>query len=269
MVENTVRSIPARKNWQEKGEYGKLFTRISGQNTSGVGREGKFALESCGYKPCATAYHRTLSTPPVESTVTRCTTWIPPSMATTEIHGVDAVSRLLVRPRVARTKEEYGIRGGISREEKDGGGQTLGNAACTNCILVFFVLERDSEETFTWSMLARCSFLADRVSSRYDFPESTQSGSFDLAEGNRGRLPCGFARTREIIKLWACHENEWNLSILYLYIHGIEQKVALEIGYIFKTIYDFVSKTSDREKERYFFSVFFYHSVDQSKIKRK
>lgn len=72
--ENTVRSIPARKNWQEKGEYGKLFTRISGQNTSGVGREGKFALESCGYEPCATAYHRTLSTPPVESTVTRCTT---------------------------------------------------------------------------------------------------------------------------------------------------------------------------------------------------
>lgn len=70
----TVRSIPARKNWQEKGEYGKLFTRISGQNTSGVGREGKFALESCGYEPCATAYHRTLSTPPVESTVTRCTT---------------------------------------------------------------------------------------------------------------------------------------------------------------------------------------------------
>lgn len=62
---------------------------------------------------------------------------------------------------------------------------------------------------------------------------------------------------REIIKLWACHENERNLSILYLYIRGIEQKVALEIGYIFKTIYDFVSKTSDREKERYFFSVFF------------
>lgn len=121
MVENTVRSIPARKNWQEKGEYGKLFTRISGQNTSGVGREGKFALESCGYEPCATAYHRTLSSPPVESTVTRCTTWIPPSMATTEIHGVDAVSRLLVRPRVARTKEEYGIRGGISQEEEDGG----------------------------------------------------------------------------------------------------------------------------------------------------
>lgn len=45
--------------------------------------------------------------------------------------------------------------------------------------------------------------------------------------------------------------------------------MALEIGYIFKTIYDFVSKTSDREKERYFFSVFFHHSVDQSKIKRK
>lgn len=120
MVENTVRSIPARKNWQEKGEYGKLFTRISGQNTSGVGREGKFALESCGYEPCATAYHRTLSTPPVESTVTRCTTWIPPSMATTEIHGVDAVSRLLVRPRVARTKEEYGIRGYRRRRKMEG-----------------------------------------------------------------------------------------------------------------------------------------------------
>lgn len=96
------------------------------------------------------------------------------------------------RGRKRNTEFEEGYR--RRRKMEEGGEQTLGNAACTNCILVFFVLERDSEETFTWSMLARCSFLADRVSSRYDFPESTQSGSFDLAEGNRGRLPCGFAR---------------------------------------------------------------------------
>lgn len=80
----------------------------------------------------------------------------------------------------ARTEEEYGIRGGggILREEAEGR-QTLGNARCTNCILVFFVLERDSSN-FRFEHVA--SLLVLGRAHRYDSPESARSGSFDLAE---------------------------------------------------------------------------------------
>lgn len=64
-----------KKNENRESSLRRISDRVK---TRQVGREGKFALESCGYKPCATAYHPTLSTSPIESTVTRCTTCIPP-----------------------------------------------------------------------------------------------------------------------------------------------------------------------------------------------
>lgn len=124
-------------------------------------------MESCGYKRRATAYPATLSTPPIESTVTRCTTGAP--IPTTEIHGVDAVSRLPVHPRVANTKEEYGIRGG--RRRKKEGRQTLGVCAVYKRVLV---LERSRNFHFehVGSLLVSwpTSWIRDQVSrQRYDF----------------------------------------------------------------------------------------------------
>lgn len=102
-------------NWKR----GKFWRKIRESSPRGISdrvetrrvkREGKFALDSCGYKPCATAYPATLSTPPIESTVTQ-----PASMPTTEIHSVDAVSR----PSACRQRER-GIRNSRGKKEEEG-----------------------------------------------------------------------------------------------------------------------------------------------------
>lgn len=131
--------------------------------TRRVKREGKFALESCGYKPCATAYPATLSTPPIESTVTQ-----PASMPTTEIHSVDAVSR------PSASKEEYGIRGGRRRKKEER--QTLGVCAVYKRVLV---LERFRNFHFEHVGSLLVSWIKSRGS--YDFLHAKIS--FDLARG--------------------------------------------------------------------------------------
>lgn len=235
-----TRSVQSRaeKNSQEKREYGELFTKNigSGENTSGR-KGGKICF---GIMRLQTLRNS------VSPNFIHFSHWIhgdtvhnlypPPSMATTEIHSVDAMSRLLVHPRVARTKEEYWIRGGggregISQEEKHEGRrkrETLGNARCTNRILVFFVflerfLEKLSLRVGSLLVLGR-ALRSNRVSRQrisMIFPNATQSGSFDrLAEGDRGRLPCGFT-PRAIHTSWnnKIVDVAWkwrNLSYIYI-----------------------------------------------------
>lgn len=164
-------------------------------------------MESCGYKPCATAYHPTLSTPPpspIESTVTRMhKVNPPPSMATTEIHGVDAVSRLLVHPSVGRGRkrntEFEGEEGYCGRRETN----PWERAVYKLYPRLLRPRERFFEETFEHV----ASLLVFGRAHRYDSPESARSGSFDLAKGGIG-YDCHAILHVEIIKLWTWYENE-------------------------------------------------------------
>lgn len=225
-----------KKNENTESSLRRISDRVK---TRQVGREGKFALESCGYKPCATAYHPTLSTSPIESMVTRCTTCIPPidgdnrdtqcrrDVPSTRPSSCREDERGILNSR----REGGGGREGISQEEKHEGRrkrETLGNARCTNRILVFFVfLERFFEKLSlrVGSLLVLGRALRSNRVSRQRismiFPNATQSGSFDrLAEGDRGRLPCGFT-PRAIHTSWnnKIVDVAWkwrNLSYIYI-----------------------------------------------------
>lgn len=236
-LKNTVRSIESREKFSRKTRIRRAFYeeyRIGWKHVRSEGRENllwNHAVTNPAQQRITQLYPLLPLNPrwhgaqPVSP---------PPSMATTEIHSVDAMSRLLVHPRVARTKEEYWIRGGregISQEEKHEGRrkrETLGNARCTNRILVFFVflerfLEKLSLRVGSLLVLGR-ALRSNRVSRQrisMIFPNATQSGSFDrLAEGDRGRLPCGFT-PRAIHTSWnnKIVDVAWkwrNLSYIYI-----------------------------------------------------
>lgn len=125
--------------------------------------------------------------------------------------GIDADNRdtqcrrgvpsIRVSPTRKRNTEFEGEEGGRRKKDKP-----LGFARCTNVSSS----SRDSE-TFTSSMLARCSFLGSSLEAA--MISSTQSRSRLISrEGRRdGRIANS---PREIIALW----KRRNLSILYLYI---------------------------------------------------
>lgn len=154
------------------------------------------------------------SSSPIESTVTRMhKVNPPPSMATTEIHGVDAVSRLLVHPSVGRgwkrNTEFEGEEGYCGRRETN----PWERAVYKLYPRLLRPRERFFEETFEHV----ASLLVLGRTHRYDSPESAKRIVWSRGKGIG--YDCRAILHVEIIKLWAWYENEWNLSILYLYIH--------------------------------------------------
>lgn len=237
-LKNTVRSIESREKFSRKTRIRRALYeeyRIGWKHVRSEGREN-LLWNHAVTNPAQQRITQLYPLLPLNPRWHGAQPVSPPSMATTEIHSVDAMSRLLVHPRVARTKEEYWIRGGggregISQEEKHEGRrkrETLGNARCTNRILVFFVflerfLEKLSLRVGSLLVLGR-ALRSNRVSRQrisMIFPNATQSGSFDrLAEGDRGRLPCGFT-PRAIHTSWnnKIVDVAWkwrNLSYIYI-----------------------------------------------------
>lgn len=235
-LKNTVRSIESREKFSRKTRIRRALYeeyRIGWKHVRSEGREN-LLWNHAVTNPAQQRITQLYPLLPLNPRWHGAQPVSPPSMATTEIHSVDAMSRLLVHPRVARTKEEYWIRGGregISQEEKHEGRrkrETLGNARCTNRILVFFVflerfLEKLSLRVGSLLVLFR-ALRSNRVSRQrisMIFPNATQSGSFDrLAEGDRGRLPCGFT-PRAIHTSWnnKIVDVAWkwrNLSYIYI-----------------------------------------------------
>lgn len=163
-------------------------------------------------------------------------------------------------------REGGGGREGISQEEKHEGRrkrETLGNARCTNRILVFFVflerfLEKLSLRVGSLLVLGR-ALRSNRVSRQrisMIFPNATQSGSFDrLAEGDRGRLPCGFT-PRAIHTSWnnKIVDVAWkwrNLSYIYIRMRYRKGKRwLLNLAIFWNNLRLFQSETNENKWQR-------------------
>ena len=134
------------------------------------------------------------SSSPIESTVTRMhEVNPPPSMATTEIHGVDAVSRLLVHPSVGRGRkrntEFEGEEGYCGRRQK--GDKPLGTRG-VQTVSSSSSSSREILRTFASSTLPRCSFLAEPIA--MILPNLREADRLISRKGDRIRLPCDFTR---------------------------------------------------------------------------
>lgn len=132
------------------------------------------------------------SSSPIESTVTRMhEVNPPPSMATTEIHGVDAVSRLLVHPSVGRGRkrntEFEGEEGYCGRRQK--GDKPLGTRG-VQTVSSSSSSSREILRTFASSTLPRCSFLAEPIA--MILPNLREADRLISRKGDRIRLPCDF-----------------------------------------------------------------------------
>lgn len=259
-----------KKNENTESSLRRISDRVK---TRQVGREGKFALESCGYKPCATAYHPTLSTSPIESTVTRCTTCIPPHRWRQPRYTVSTrcpvySSILVSRGRKRNTEFEGGEKGYRRRRntKEEGREKPLGTRGVQTVSSSSSSSSRDSSRNFHF-VLARCSFLAEL----FDPTESPGNASVwfsrmlrkvdrlivsrkGIGDDCRAVLHLVQFTPREIIKSWTWHENE-EICLIFIYACGIEKaKGGSWIWLFFEIIYDCFKvkqmKISDRERER-------------------
>lgn len=134
------------------------------------------------------------SSSPIESTVTRMhEVNPPPSMATTEIHGVDAVSRLLVHPSVGRGRkrntEFEGEEGYCGRREK--GDKPLG----TRGVQTVSSSSSSSREILRGNFRACCLVARFWPSPSLWFSRiCAKRIVWSRERGDRIRLPCDFTR---------------------------------------------------------------------------